>query len=320
MGERGILFTAMVFLMILSILALNATVKENRALEQHFTVPAKILRVSELFENIQKSMVELNKSSEATAIEKRVLPFDYNISQNTTYTGFGLPIDANSIKTYRDTLNLAKVMLEDPNYDRIYSGLDVNISTIGWDNNAPAFHYLIEPYCYGFAFDQNDANFGASKSGKCLEAFDFSRVDRIDVNIRIYQANDDYNSPACNPACPSELYDPADTNPYFSVTIDDSACPKCNISPKNIYGHLDADQEITIACQRAVCNSPPITIVFGSNGGTGVSITHNSSRAEFSIQHTFDGNVSSFQFLDFNVSVSTPDRKIIKSNYMEAIG
>ncbi|MCX6802655.1 MAG: hypothetical protein NT067_06115 [Candidatus Diapherotrites archaeon] len=332
MGERGILFTAMVFLMILSILALNATVKENRALEQHFTVPAKILRVSGLFENIWDSVIELKKSGTATEIEKRVQPFDYNFAPNTVYAGFGLPVRDAETQTYLDTLNLAKIMLEDKNYNKMYAGLDVNIRTIDWNDATPTYHYLIEPYCYEFALAQIAAQFYGSTSNRCSGTFDFSHVKRIDVNIKIYQPSEDYNrvyyspNPGFTPStlctganCPKQAYSDSNSQPYFSVTINYAACAgNCIIAQDKISAHYSptTGARIDLNCAGATCASAPIILIFGE----GVSIMHTPPlRTEFSVMHSFDGNVSSFQFLDFNVAVSTPDGKIVKSNYIEAI-
>ncbi|MEM0359869.1 MAG: hypothetical protein QXK06_00850 [Candidatus Diapherotrites archaeon] len=324
MNSKGILFTAMVFLMILSILALNSTIQENRATEQHFDTPATILRVSELFENINDSVIELKKSAEATKIEKRILPFDYNFGNHSTSTDFGLPLRESDFNTYFDTLNLAEIMLEDKSYATTYAGLDVDINTIKneeWGGNANTFHFLLEPFCYEFALSKQSAVFAESKSGRC-SGFDFSRIKRIDVGVTIYQYDEDYNAILCNGAiCPaSQPFNPASTQPYFSITIDDSKCGNCNFGAlqKTISGHYNpaTGETITIFCDKPSCNSSPITISFSQ----GVSINHaGPTRTEFLVNHLFDANVDSFKLLDFNVSVSTPDKKIVKSNNLEAI-
>jgi len=127
---RGILFTGIVFLIILSIISLNSVIRENRSYEQQLITPAKILAVSGIYENISESVIELKKGSAATEIDRKVVPFDYGFDGNSLELEFRLPFNDSEFDLYFDSLNLSEVILEDKNYDNIFSGLLVDINTI----------------------------------------------------------------------------------------------------------------------------------------------------------------------------------------------
>lgn len=321
MNNKGVLFTAIAFLMVLSIIALNTVIKENRAQEQHFVVPANILRVSGLFENINESVIELKKSQEAVEIEKRVLPFDYSFDENSLSIELRLPFRAIELGVYFDTLNFAEIMLEDKNYENVYSGLAVDINTVKnaeWGGTDNGFEFLVEPYCYEFSIIQNKIEFRESKSAKCLEEFDFSNTRRIDLNIVILQFNEDYNSLECTPEpCEQQAFNANNPNPYFSLNIDDSNCDYCDLEQNSVSMHFDPEntQEITLSCQGEECNSTPVEMALSE----GVLVDHNSSRIGITLSQLFSSEIDSFKLLDFNVTVSTLDGKIVKSNNPSAI-
>lgn len=322
MNSKGVLFTVMAFLVILSVLSLNNVIKTQRAEEQHFLAPTKTLRVAECFENIGKSVIELKKGEKASEIGKRVIPFNYSFDENSALVEFDLPFKESQFNAYFDFLNLSEVMAEDKNYENIYSGLRVDVNTLknaDWGGSAQGFDFLLKPYCYEFSVTENRIEFSESKSEKCLNEFDFSEVKRIDLNLEIQQFNEDYNLLECSPEpCPTEAFNPTSSETYFSLYIDDSNCGDCDLGQKSVSMHFGTGEshEITLSCNSPECNSTDIELLLSG----GISIEHTSSSIGLKLNHLFENELHSFELLDYNFSVFTKGRKIMKSNHPAGIG
>jgi len=321
MNSRGVMFTAVIFLMALSILSLNTVIRESRAKEQQFTTPAKVLWTSSVYENIVDSVIELKKSDEAVELEQGGLPFNYSFDENSLSISTDLPLKNADIENYFDMLSLAEVLLEDRDYGNIYSGLRVDVNTVknsDWGGTASEFSFLTEPFCYELLLGQNDINFRESKSSKCIQLFDSSNIKRIDLNIGIEQATEDFNSLECTPApCPQQAFDPASDEPFFSLSISDSNCINCLLDQNTVSMHFDPSsaQSIVLSCTGAACSSPSVNIALGG----GISVQRESSRIGISLKHIFSRELESFKIMDFNIKVSTFDGKVARSNSPEPV-
>ncbi len=324
MNQNGFLFTFMALLVILSIMALNSSIKNAESDNQKFFEITKLISANNKFDNIKRSAIDFKKTGLVKQYTERILPFSYNIDGNLISVSQNIPLNSNDTNGFFDFINLYEILLKDPTYGS-FDNLAVDVNTIknsAWGGNDKSLHFLIEPFCYQFTVeDLGKSLFEQSTSGKCSGTFDYARTRRLDANVVIKNSVEDLNRISCNGgACPSNPYSAANPLPYYRIVIDDSNCGNCYFPQKTISNHFNpnSDLNISIFCQGTGCVSKGIDFLI--NKSFSVSRKQDSNYpVSIGLAVSFDSNVEQFLFLDFNVSVKNQDFGITKTNNPQAV-
>lgn len=324
MNRKGILFTFMVFMLVMLALSLSATIREKRIeSEAGITRISGIIGVSNKFQNIINDVVALDKNGTAMEVQERVLPFSYSIDGNRMAVGLEVPLKEATIRNYFDIINAYAIFISDSNAQTTYDLMVVDANAAGnkyWDGNTSSLQFMVLPQCLKFVvFDENRAGFAAGAINEgCDAGFSTGALVRYDLNIAIKQATQDYNRIVCNfsgGGCPDEGFDAGSGEPYFEMIVDDTNCSSCNLGAeaKHIRGHYDPafSNTVTISCQGSACiTTEEIEITVNE----GISAGNTGGAADASMGVELNGRVGSFRFMDFNLSVRQDDFNALMKN------
>ncbi len=314
MNQKGIMFSLMVLIMILSVIALQDVFRESKIAQQRNPEKTRIFSVNEKYENINRNIVDLFKEDYLREVSQRNLPFNYLIDGNKIKFNHSIPWDKGTIENYFDTINTYRIFISDKNYSNAFDGIFTQVETLQnseWGGTATDTHFLIQPFCTNFETgDLNRARITESFASQCLNSFDENKMRRFDVDIVVRNSNEDFNSVFCSNGCSSQNFNPSNSNPYYRLVIDDTKCSsKCNLSQTVFSKHFLADDNETIILSGAA--SKPLRIRFMN----GVLVQRNGDFfVDSNIQVQFDQNISDLFFLDFNFTLTEPDFNIVKTN------
>jgi len=323
MNCKGVLFTMMAFLIITSILGLNNVI-ETKAENKQPEEANALNRLNNRFDNIKENIVDLKSDATLKYLNETILPFTYFFSEDrkSLLIAQELPSNRGVLDNFFDVINIYAILSQNPDFSKgVYFGMDVNIETVGnqlWGgNDSNSLEFMVRPFCLKFYLnDVNKIGFIDSNSGTCLQEFVTDNLAGYDLNVIIKQATEDYNRVTCSFGGSSDCLDLGGslTDPYFELNIRDSSCLYCGIDDalKSIKGNYDPEavNTITIFCQGSECTSQPITISFGK----GLSVEHEGTRIEARAEAKFNSKISSFEFNDFNITVSEEDLNMVKTN------
>lgn len=328
MNNRGILFTLMTLLIILSLLTFISVVEQGMSESQQLGYVTTFLRSAEKFSNIERNIIILDKTEPITNLSERVLPFIYIVDDNTLSIIQELPLKESDFDSFYDTINIYEIFEEDKNYPRAYTGIDVSIDTLKnplWGGTSNELVFLIDPFCFEFRESGLDVmSVGKSAHEKCSGVFDPNVIRRIDVNVTIVQFAEDYNVISCNSgSCDGSVwhqeFDEGNSEPYFELEIIDNDCGNCNLdnNEKKISRHYNSASiyVIELKCVPGVpggiCISDSVIVTLSD----GLAIEHTSDeRIVSEIKTEFKSDIDKFYFPDFDVNVTETDFNVFITN------
>ncbi|PIU21355.1 MAG: hypothetical protein COT15_02775 [Candidatus Diapherotrites archaeon CG08_land_8_20_14_0_20_34_12] len=304
-NSKGALFSFMVLVLILGLILLNSYIDASRQNSFGFENSISLSKVNEKISNVQNNIGILPKEGKSKQVFQRVLPFNYSYDANSLDLNFSLPFESSKINNFFDSINLYKIFVEDQNYSNLYDDIAVSLSTLknsAWGGSNNNLQFLVLPICMRIKNeDLNKIVFEDGNSSLCSQSFSMSSVKRIDLNIILYDA--DFNAIKCNgAACPQDSYSQSNPNPYLNIYLETKNCPTCLLSQKTISKHFSPalDFNFFLYCNGAGCTSKPITLIAGQKLYEFTSKTNT-----LSIKFTFNQEIESFMFLDFNILAST---------------
>ena len=311
MQKNGILFSLSALLLVMSFILLQqAITRTSFAQTQAEKTITLFGNLNEQYASLASNIIELDTKSSYRQIQERTLPFTYSADQNYIQLNYKTPLRQATIGNYFDLTNAFKIFAEDKNYSNFYSGINTQVDTTqnsAWGGAQTALNFITEPSCMKISVQETGISFQRGWCG----AFDLNQASKIDSNISIYSSGEDQNTVTCswngNSACPSQSFDQANPNPYFSLTLFDQNCGKCALSTKTITGHADISKNnwIAVSCTGTGCTSPQIDINVSQN----YSITRNQNAlpVQISTGVTLKNKITAFYFNDMNITVSEND-------------
>ncbi|MCX6804295.1 MAG: hypothetical protein NTY48_07070 [Candidatus Diapherotrites archaeon] len=265
MNNKGLLFTVMTLFLIFGILSLNEALSDA---SRGFEVPKEALVLSssaKSLENAESMLWDFDKYNYAKDSIKRALPFDFNLEKDQNYLTISIDssLASSQLSEVFDYLNLGEAFFEDSN---VFGGtiLDINVpKNAQWGGSSGGIDFLVPNLCYQFSLlSETKQSLSKSDPSQCSNPFSTSSIKKIDINIIVLSSVSDFNSLTCNGAlCPTQVFNPSSPNPYYNITIIDSNCPSCSVSPKRAYSHFSAgsDNNFQLKCTWPGCISSPLT-------------------------------------------------------------
>lgn len=310
MNKKGVVFTFMVWLLLINIIGQNTIIKEQQHIfQESISEISALIRVNNKLNNIFGNIVEMG--GENKVFVQRILPFDYDIDGNRILIWQELPLRAGSVNSFFDAINSYVIFIEDVNYANSFDGIvaDMNVAqNPEWGGDSSQLNFIITPQCLKYTIDLNNS---LLEGGNCTEQFDITSVLRYDLNVGISGVFiEDFNSVVCDfsgyVGCPDMDFNISNPLPYFQFNFNDENCSLCIIdeSLKTIKGHFNPlyDNNITISCipqGEGICISTPIYIIVNE----GMDVSRNGDRIDIAISTTFKNPIEGFEFEDLNVLV-----------------
>lgn len=313
MNSKGVLFTILALIFVLSIIGLNESIKEARQgnLESRITVNA-INTAGNKYNTLLRDLVNLDKNGKSKQVQERFLPFNYEIQNSRITIMQELPLSGIAWKNYFDILNALRVFSEDFNYSNVFDSLKTEFETIKnpeWNGSSEEITHLITPQCLGFSvmndYDKNDYKKAVLKPEETQEcSFSESEIAKIDLNIVINESAEDFNAAESKLASFGSI--------PLEIRINNTAClPNCQIADENktINAFLSVqDKNLTIQG----VNSKTITIRTVNNS---IEVEHEGpSKINANFGIIFQNDFQEFKLKDFNVTVRNEDFNISKTN------
>lgn len=311
MQKKGMLFSLSALLLVMSFILLQqAIIRTSFAQTQAEKTITVFRNLNEQYTSLASNIIELDTKSSYRQMQERTLPFTFSVDQNYIWLNYKTPIRQATLGNYFDLTSAFKIFTEDKNYLNFYSGIAAKVDTTkngAWGGMQTALNFATEPSCMAISVQETGVSF---QQGWC-KAFDLNQTAKIDSNISIYSPSEDQNTVTCswngNSACPSQSFDQANPNPYFSLNLLDQNCGKCALSTKTIKGHADISKNnwIAVSCTGTGCTSPQIDINVSQN----YSITRdqNALPVQISTGITLKNKITAFYFNDMNITVSEND-------------
>ncbi|MBI4045126.1 MAG: hypothetical protein HY392_05435 [Candidatus Diapherotrites archaeon] len=312
MNNRGILFSLIVMLMLLSVISLKSVNTGSKKIAAGNSVELLAFNsLEQKFDDILMNAIRFSGFGGSETVKQRILPFDFTLDQNTFTASMELPLDKRDIDIFFDALNAFEVWLEDSNSVVYYPGLLADVNTPknpAWGGAANSIQLHVLPQCLRFKiFDENTAGFEPSQD--CKNPFSVSSVSRYDVNINLSDTAD-FNSVTCNfdsnLECPANAFNPSSSQPFLQVNIVDANCSRCSIDPslKTISTHFDPAKQhnILLQCVGVGCASTDLNISVST-----VPVLRFRGPAQMiALGVTFRQATESLDYLDLNFSVQNP--------------
>ena len=306
--SKGILLSLLTLFLLLNLIALNQiAVQSDSSASESIAGISALTAASDKLELVAENIVFLHRFGAAESIAERALPFSFSLDSNRFEARQRLPVNADTLNGFFDSINSFRVFVSDTNYSNAFDGLAVDANTIendSWNGNSERISFLVKPQCLEFFV--KDLNLAGFNAGNCESAFDINSVKRFDLNVLV-PSTEDFNSVQCSfdgsIGCPSAEFTPGAQGNFVEINLLDENCSNCSIpaGQKKIsaYYIASADNNVTISCT-GICNSEPVVISVGK----GLTVESSGNRIEFVFSALFDSPVKQFKFNDFNVSVS----------------
>ncbi len=317
MMNRGLLYTVMTVFLIFGIIALNETLGDSI---RNFNPDNESLALGEV------SINQLNAYSILVDYDKKY--YNYLGNNNGLPFSFVLAPDGNNftlaqeyslgsaqITEYFDYINLAEVFLEDNNISGLSKDLVIDINSPknpSW-GGTDSINFILQPFCYKYTIlTEQHSVFSKSFGGICEKNFEDSMIKKIDLNLVVLSSLADFNSFLCDGGpCIENAFDPFDPNPFFSIQVLDSNCPKCDLASKKASGHFAPSQDLNfvLSCIGTDCSLENVLIKIEDLEMDFDYSSEKKVRIETKI--TFNEPPKSFAPIDINISVSTGSNSAI---------
>lgn len=320
MNVRGVLFTTMLLLMVLSMLALISVLETGKREGESYGGLIAFEEADYFYENIQRNVVRVSESGKNKELMERLLPFSYELNGKSIVIEQMLPVNEIEFDNFFDLVNAYEVFLEDEDFGNEFTGMGVVVETVRndlWGGSVDDINFLINPFCVKLSEDLNSISFEETESVRCSGSFSSANIARYDVNIEVLRASEDFNALLCNGgSCPSEAFSELDPDPYFRIEIIDANCAGCDLSQTVISKHFNPETEeflVSIYCTGGECTSKAIGLLVGGE----LLIVNPGNQMRVSVGYVFEEEITGFDFLDFNYSIENSGFRVNKSNYEE---
>jgi hypothetical protein len=310
------MFTFTFLMLIIGLLGIIFLVQENRGAFDT-TSANVVVYLNTKYKNINSEAVTLIDGK--NQFMERVLPFDYNLDNNTLTLSYELPLKQAKFDRYYDLINSFEVFLEDKNYSRAYDGFETDVNTVqntAWLGTDNQLRFLLPPLCAALHLNGlNQVKIAQTTSDQCYVPYDMNLFERFDVNVTL-RANEDFNRMQCLfngvASCPQDAFNPGDPDPFLQVNLLDAGCPNCQLTQTVVSGHFNPaqDHNITVYCDsNASCQSNPLTLTFGQH----LTLDHsNTEKLDIILAISLSQPVNALEFMDFNLMVSRPEYNAFK--------
>ena len=299
--------------MIMAVFLLNSTLERASRESQEIGEIAALEAVGSKAKNIERMVIDLDQVEVMEEINERRLPFSYELDKDAGRVAVqqDLPLGSDKLEGFFDLINLLEVFLEDADRDNVFDGLVVEVDTLknsDWSGTDESLSFLVEPFCYEYVTDGLESMlFRESSSEKCLDFFQNSDFERLDLDLTIQNSDEDFDEILCDGgSCPEEDYNPSHPQgwPYYRIQVLNCELPNCTLAQTVVSEHFDPEVsfDIAISCTGGECVSDPINI---SHSSLDFSISHSSDYTlDVGAQVTFNDSIESFYFLGFDATVS----------------
>jgi hypothetical protein len=301
--QKGIIFTIMALVLIATIATLYMSEKEvEKGRREALIKNSSFNKVSSKYSDIKQSMLSLPLAGKEKENAERILPFNYGVDGNSFWVGFDLPDSSNKTQTYLETLNAAKIFLDN---EWRSEGVAINASfplPYSWGATNSSVSFLVMPQCMKFLLkDENNVSF----EFKCQD-YEISNAKKIDINISL-KPGLDFNSMDCKIndylSCNQNYdYNSYDNRPYINIKFLDQNCTSCFIPYKKIRTHFDPSEEnfLELKCSGANCKNPPMDINFSNS----IEISYSGKKIEVKYNIDFNSKITEFLLGDANFSAT----------------
>ncbi|GEM_PF-4791076 len=302
-GSRGVLFSAMVLLLVLALLSLEHARLNSREWSQGSQNMLNAFAGAEgRFADLKSAIISLPQSAAAKQARAAALPFSYSFDSNALRVSSGLPVGDANATAYLESLNYLRIFGEQAGPQQTGSqGIDINTPLPpSWGGTDRNLHFITRPQCLRYSIlDDNSTVLDFACGG-----LDFNSVKRLDLNLTFSQ-NYGFTKTTCsfngNSSCPDDNYNPSSGLPYLNLVFLDSACPDCELKKNPIRVHFNPAQNnsVELSCNGQNCDSPPLTLTFTSKA----TLRFSGQRAGLSFGIDMNSAIDSFAFSDANLSV-----------------
>ncbi len=317
MNSKGILFSLIALLLILSIMGLNVSIQNSRFSLDPVSEVMQLREVGKKFRDIERSLVELDLNTNHKRIAERGLPFTYSLtSPKQLVLSQEFPINPVSLAGYFDSIQGFRIfysqLWQDSNRTDI--SLDINAPRDqNWGGTSSDVSFVLFPMCVRYRISKQSFWIQDASPTVCRNSFSPNALRRVDINVHFSDTASDYNVFLCNSGpCPQNPFDELNPLPFFSFTIVGS-CPGCNIPIGAASGHFATTSDINVflTCSGPSCHSKAATFLIGSM----ITGETDSTRAmDVNIGLDFNESIEGFRSDDFNFSVSSAKYSILHSN------
>lgn len=312
MNSKGVLFSLIVMLMLLSIISLKSVNTGSKKIAAGNSVELLAFNsLEQKFDDIFMNAIRFSGFGTSETVKERILPFVFTLDQNTLTTSMEIPLSKPDIDVFFDAMNAFEIWLEDPASAVYYPGIISDVNTpknSTWSGTGNIIQMHILPQCLKFKiFDENRLGFEASQ--ECESSFSVASISRYDVNVTLTETAD-FNSVTCNfdsnLTCPQNPFNPSSNLPFLYISINDANCANCSINPalKTISTHFDPTKlhNVLLRCSGATCVSTDMNISVSSVP----QVTFRGPTQSILLGVTFRSEIQSLDYLDFNFSVENP--------------
>src|SRR3989344_2244874 len=304
--RRGVLFSLMIFLLIMSILSLHSASQKNSvSLQEALTESAAFRKVSDKHSNVFNNFSRLSTNFTEKTIDERILPFSYEIDGNSLTIIADIPLAYGKIETYLSALNAYRVFLQDQNYQNEYDSLQVDINTltpISWGGSDSNLSFTALPHCMKYYINDNNKQ----RFDFPCQGYTYASIVRQDINAALSAAHD-FNSISCNfngaSLCFNQDFNSLDARPYLRIELLDANCTRCTLSQKIIRGHFDpsVQSSVYVSCV-GLCSSPSLDMDFTNRP----QYSFLGSPIKLRIKTDLNSAIEDFFFTDANILVQNP--------------
>ncbi len=247
MGNKGIFFTFISFLIIMAVFFVSLSINESTSKQNEAVADQSAFdSINNRFNDIYNRTISI-KTGERGKIQGRILPFTYDSGTDWMLVQQYLPLL--NVQTVYDTtfdaLNLYEIFAENNGISREYSTSITAQKNSEWGGGAADFNSVILPQCLSIEPEKpsNDKQILLRKG--TTSAFDFCPTDFPEDAIKTmeitlaFSTGSDLLSPECGgdfSGCLNKA-DEANGNPYAIVHLKVTDCvPKCCGTPPTTCG------------------------------------------------------------------------------------
>ncbi len=240
MNSRGVFFSIMLLFLVLTIISLNNTLSDVRR-DFDLENSIQLMRVTNRSDNIEKNILCMKKDDYAREVFEKVLPFNYEINDNSLTFKKTFSHSVHSQKEVINMMNLSKIFLEDEDYSNFFDGIktDINLSQkVDWSSNEnnteKEISVAILPACYSYTDSLKKVSLKKLGPGECNGDFDSGKVEKINVRLNFAYTEANYNS--------VHVTGPTNSGSnYFSLDINQDLCTNCNIDNDDLINNFNFD-------------------------------------------------------------------------------
>jgi len=299
---RGVLFSLMALLLLSALFNIYETALRGQVMsDEGLQEAAAMAKVADKFANVKSNTIMLTANSAERAVDVRILPFDYNLGNNTVSFSTEIPARQEVIDDFLGGLNSLRIFLEDTNYSNEFDSIHTDINTltpVDWGGTDRNVSFIALPQCMKFSIlDQNTITL----KFVCAD-YNYLSITRQDINISFTPANS-FDAISCSfnssPSCPDNDFNAQSPLPYMEIALGSSACPSCSL-PQRARGHFDPAYESYVRIRCSDGNCSPVDV----NLNEGIAINYGGPRIRLGLGLQLDSDIMELLFSDLNLAVS----------------